>query len=270
MMNREVLFKRINNALFDMQAATSQTFEQHFLTYARLLADESLQHINNQLTANLDVDQFLEVSSRSQGSMVGSARLAWPESADEVLGLRWLLVQKLVREPRKLLDFAHTYYTVGRNINDELHSLTRQLLIPFARDYKDYVMALEQPKLKTFAGSSVGGGTVPPSTQITYHINGNNIRVNNQSVDNSINSVTMNSTVMNYIRELRNEVQRAHLSEEQRASAVEVVDEVESQIASGKPKRAILAPLLASLPAIESITSISNNLLQSLQTTGII
>jgi len=43
MMSRDVLFKRINNALFDMQGATSQTFEQHFLTYARLFADASLQ-----------------------------------------------------------------------------------------------------------------------------------------------------------------------------------------------------------------------------------
>lgn len=269
MANRDVLFKRINNALFDMQAATSQTFEQHFLTYARLFADSSLQPLNKHLTANLDVDQFLEVSSRSQGSMVGSARLAWPESADEVLGLRWLLVQKFAREPRGLLNFAHTYYTVGRNLTGELHSLTRQLLIPFARDYKDYVMAMEQSEGAAPVGG-VEGGTAHPPAQITYHINGNNARVNHQSVDNSVNSVTISSTVMNYIRELRDEVQRAPLSEGQRASAVEVVDEIESQIASGKPKRAILAPLLASLPAMESITSIGNNLLEALKTTGII
>lgn len=269
MVNRDVLFKRINNALFDMQAATSQTFEQHFLTYARLFTDSSLQALNEQLTANLNVDQFLEVSSRSQGSMVGSARLAWPESADQVLGLRFLLVQKFAREPQGLLNFAHTYYTVGRNLTGELHSLTRQLLIPFARDYKDYVMAMEQSEGAASAGG-VEGGTAHLPTQITYHINGNNARVNHQSVDNSVNSVTINSTVMNCIRELREEVQRAPLSEEQRASAVEVVDEVESQIASGKPKRAILAPLLASLPAMESITTISNNLLEALKTTGII
>ena len=269
MVNRETLFKRINNALFDMQAATSQTFEQHFLTYARLFADASLQPINEQLTANLDVDQFLDVSSRSRGGMVGSARLAWPESADKVLGLQWLLVQKFAREPQGLLDFAHTYYTVGRSLTGELHSLTRQLLIPFARDYKDYVMAIEQSNRATSA-YSVNGGTAPSPPQITYHINGNNARVNHQSVDNSINSVTINSTVMNYIRELRDEIHRVHLSDEQRASAVEVVDEVESQIESGKPKRAILDALLASLPAIESITSISANLIQSLQTTGII
>ncbi len=46
MANREALFKRVNNALFDMQAATSQTFEQHFLTFARLVADSSLQLLN--------------------------------------------------------------------------------------------------------------------------------------------------------------------------------------------------------------------------------
>jgi hypothetical protein len=269
MVNKEVLFKRINNALFDMQAATSQTFEQHFLTYARLFADSSLQALNQQLTANLDVDQFLEVSFQSQGSMVGSARLAWPESADEVLGLRWLLVQKFAREPQGLLNFAHTYYTVGRNLTGELHSLTRQLLIPFARDYKDYVMAMEQSR-EAASELTFEGSTTHPPAQITYHINGNNARVNHQSVDNSVNSVTINSTVMNYIRELRDEIQRAQLSDEQLASAVDVMDEIESQITSGKPKRAILAPLLASLPAIESITSIGNNLLEALKTAGII
>lgn len=269
MANRDVLFKRINNALFDMQAATSQTFEQHFLTYARLFADSSLQPLNQQLTANLDVDQFLEASSQSQGSMVGSARLAWPESADEVLGLRWLLVQKFARKPQGLFNFAHTYYTVGRNVTGELHSLTRQLLIPFARDYKDYVMAMEQSE-GTASADCVEGGTVHPPAHITYQINGNNARVNHQSIDKSVNSVTIGSTVMNCIRELRDEVQRAPLSDVQRTSALEVVDEIESQIASGTPKRAILAALLASLPAMESIASIGNNLLEALKTTGVI
>jgi hypothetical protein len=75
---------------------------------------------------------------------------------------------------------------------------------------------------------------------------------------------------MNYIRELRDEIQKAPLSDDQRGGAVEVVDEVEAQIVSGKPKRAILAALLASLPAMESITSIGNSLLEALKTTGML
>lgn len=267
MANREALFKRVNNALFDMQAATSQTFEQHFLTFARLVADSSLQLLNQKLTANLDVELFLEASSKSQGGMVGSARLAWPESADEVLGLQWLLVQKFASEPQGLLSFAHTYYTVGRNLTGELHSLTRQLLIPFARDYKEYVTAMEQSEVTASVNSVAGAiGSIP--AHITYHINGNNARVNHQSIDNSVNSVTINSTVMNYLRDLREEIRRAPLSEDQRGAAVEVIDEVEAQIASGKPKRAILAALLASLPAMGSITSIGSKLLEALKATG--
>ena len=267
MPNRGGLFKRINNALFDMQAATSQTFEQHFRTFARLFADSSLEVLNEKLTANLDVERFLEASSSSQGGMVGSAHLAWPENADEVLGLQWLLVQKFAREPSELLSFAHTYYTVGRSFTGELHSLTRQLLIPFARDYKDYVMAIERSEVEA-SSSSDARDTGSSPAHIIYHINGNNARVNHQSIDNSVNSVTINSTVMNCIRDLRDEIQRAPLSEQQRGSAVEVVDEVEAQIASGKPKPAILAALLASLPTIESITSICNNLLEALKTSG--
>lgn len=269
MANREVLFKRINNALFDMQAATSQTFEQHFLTFARLLADSSLQILNQKLTANLDVERFLEASSKSQGSMVGSARLAWPENADEVLGLQWLLVQKFALEPEGLLSFAHTYYTVGRNYTGELHSLTRQLLIPFARDYKDYVLVMEQTDVAAPVSSAADIiGNAP--AHITYHINGNNARVNHQSIDNSVNMVTINSTVMNFIRELRDEIQKVPLSNDQRRAAVEVVDEIEAQIVSGKPKRAILAALLASLPAMESITSIGKSLLEALKTAGML
>lgn len=116
MANRNVLFKRINNALLDMQASTSQTFEQHFLTFARLLADSSLQSVNQRLVANLDVERFLDESSKTQGSMIGSARLVWPADEDQVLGLKWLLVQKFACNPNQLLSFAHTYYSVGRNL----------------------------------------------------------------------------------------------------------------------------------------------------------
>ncbi len=268
MENRGALFKRIDNALFDMQAATSQTFEQPFLTYARALADTSLESINQELVANLDVDLFLDESSKSRGGM-GSARLAWPASADDVLGLKWLLIQKLALEPQDLLGFAHTYYTVGTNLTGELRSLTRQLLIPFARDYKDYVMTLENSERVASADSGVGVND-RSHTQINFHINGNNARVNNHSIDNSINYSKVTTTVTNHISALREEIMKAHLSDEERAAAIDVVDEVESQIESGKPKRAILGALLSSLPAIDSITSISNNLIQALRSTGII
>lgn len=259
MTNRESLFKRINNALLDMQASTSQTFEQHFLTFARLVADVSLQLLNQRLVSDLDVERFLEESYKTQGGMVGSARLIWPEEADEVLGLKWLLIQKFAREPHQLLNFAHTFYTIGRNLTGELHSLTRQLLIPFGRDYKEFVMMVEDSNGAS-SGTLVSGDKVQRAMQhITYNINGSNARVNNHSIDNSVNTVTF-TTVLNHIQELRDEIERAPLTVDQKADAVEVVDEIEAQVASGKPKKGVLSALFASLPAIESITTICKTL----------
>lgn len=258
MANRDLLFKRINNALFDMQASTSQTFEQHFLTFARLLADSSLQSVNQRLVADLDVEQFLDESSKTQGGMVGSAQLVWPVDADQVLGLKWLLVQKLAREPNQLISFAHTYYTVGRNLTGELHSLTRQLLIPFGRDYKEFVMTVDNLDGE---GDLASSGEAQLAIQhITYNISGSNARVNNHSTDNSVNTVTLRSAVSNHIQALRDEIQKAPLTAAQKAEAVEVIDEVEAQVASGKHKKGVLSALLASLPAIEAITTIGKTL----------
>lgn len=268
MTNRELLFKRINNALLDMQASTSQTFEQHFLTFARLVADVSLQSLNKRLVADLDVERFLEESFKTQGGMVGSARLVWPEEADGVLGLKWLLIQKLAREPHRLLNFAHTFYTVGRNITGEFHSLTRQLLIPFGRDYKEFVMVEDSNGAGSGALAS-GDKTQRAMQHITYNMSGNNARVNNHSTDNSVNTVT-STTVSNHIQELRDEIYRAPLTVDQKAEAVEVVDEIEAQVASGKPKKSVLSALFASLPAIESITTIGKTLYEALALNGYI
>jgi len=144
MTNKYSLFKKVNNTLHDLQAATSQTYEQHFLTFARLIADASLKPINQRLTADLDVEDFLDESQKTQSSMLGSAQLVWPADLDHVLGLKWLLIQKLAGDSRLLIGFAHTFYFTGQNLTNELHSLTRQLLLPFVRDYKDYVEAAIQ------------------------------------------------------------------------------------------------------------------------------
>jgi len=127
-------------------------------------------------------------------------------------------------------------------------------------------MAIKQTRERTSEITFEGGIANVPS-QITEHINGNDVQVNHQSLDKS---VAINSPVMNYIRELRDEVKKTQLSDEQLASAVEVLDEMESQIISGKLNWAILTLLLASLPATESNTSIGDNLLEALKAAGII
>lgn len=268
-MNKELLFKRANNALLDMQASTSQTFEQHFLTFARLVADPSLDALNGELTASLDLDQFLDASEKTQGGMTGTAKLLWPVDADEVLGMKWLLIQKLAQEPNRILNFAYTFYTVGRTHSDVLHALTRQLLIPFGRDYKDHVMAMTAQGASEPEENLKASRPEPVPHVVTYNISGPNARVNNHSVDSSVNMTTHVSTTVNeHLQALRNEIHQTDLTSEQRAEAVEAVDEIQAQVESGKPKKTIVGALIRSLPAVQSISTIGKALYEVLHSSG--
>lgn len=92
---------------------------------------------------------------------------------------------------------------------------------------------------------------------ITYNLSGPNSRVNIDSVDNSVNTVSIHSEVNNYLEELRKEVSALDLSPEAKAEALEVVDEVKGQFESGKPKRSVVSALLSSLPHVASVLKIA-------------
>ncbi|MFM0005749.1 nucleotide-binding protein [Paraburkholderia dipogonis] len=143
------LFKQINNAVLDLQSSNFQSYIRPVKTLARLLQDPALDAINQQLTAGLDLDAFLDESIQSQGGMVGSARLAWPEDREKELGLTWLLIRRFADDLDFMMTFGHTYYYGGSKVVAGIHNITNQMIIPFARDYKDYVMTHgnTQPKL---------------------------------------------------------------------------------------------------------------------------
>lgn len=97
--------------------------------------------------------------------------------------------------------------------------------------------------------------------QITYNISGNNARVNNHSVDNSTNTVIVNQAVLDQLQALRDEINRLVTSPQEKIDANEVVDAVEEQLNSEKPKKAVVSTLLASLPQVGNVASIGSFLL---------
>lgn len=134
------LFRQINNAVLDLQAADFQTYGHPVKKLARLLQSEDLQRFNEILTDGIDLEGFLEKGMESQSSMVGSAQLDWPGSEAEAIGLQFLLIQKFGENPDYMLNFAHTFYNGGsRKIIRDIQNVTSQLIIPFVRDYKSYV-----------------------------------------------------------------------------------------------------------------------------------
>jgi len=134
------LFRQMNNALLDLQASQPQSFERPLKTLARLLQSDELTEVNKELTANVDLDTFMQASDRTVGSFVGTQRLVWPEDPKQCWGLTLKLIEKFAQDPDFALDFGHAYYYSGDKVIAGLHSIVRQLLIPFVRDYKGYVI----------------------------------------------------------------------------------------------------------------------------------
>ena len=140
MANDTGIFKQINNAVLDLQASDLQSYKRPIKNLVRLLQEPALAQVNQQLTAGLDLNHFLEESQKTQGSIIGSADLMWPDEPAKVLGLTYLLICKFGEEPEYLFNFGRTFYSGSSKINSNIQNVIRQMIIPFARDYKDYVM----------------------------------------------------------------------------------------------------------------------------------
>lgn len=89
--------------------------------------------------------------------MIGSAKLLWPDDPREVLGLSLLLIEKLAENPRYAADFGFHFFYSNNKVISGIHGLTNQLIIPFVRDYEDYIRAKGnmKTKLKTQISSKV-------------------------------------------------------------------------------------------------------------------
>lgn len=135
------IFGEINNAVLDLQNSQLQTYERPLKKLAQLLRHSDLESYNEELTKDIDLDAFIAESEKTGGSMVGSAKLAWPDDTKKTMGLTLLLIEKLAKDPRYAIDFGHHFFYSGQKIIAGIHTLTGQLIIPFVRDYKNYVQS---------------------------------------------------------------------------------------------------------------------------------
>lgn len=135
------IFSEINNAVLDLQASQLQTYERPLKRLAQLLKHPELESHNAVITIGLDLDAFIKESDQTGGNMVGSSRLVWPDDPKQALGLTLLLIEKLGDDPNFAINFSHNFFYSGKKIIASIHSLTGQLIIPFVRDYKNYIQS---------------------------------------------------------------------------------------------------------------------------------
>ena len=151
------IFKQINNAVLDLQSSDFQSYTRYIKTLARLLKNPVFAKVTQNLTRGLDLDKFLEDSQKTQGGMVGSAQLLWPDDPVQSLGLSYFLICRFGDTPDFLVNFGHTYYYGGAKITSNIQNVVRQLIIPFARDFKDYVLNQGNVQTQLF---------LPPSNKV--------------------------------------------------------------------------------------------------------
>lgn len=96
---------------------------------------------------------------------------------------------------------------------------------------------------------------------ITYNFAGHNARVNNQSVDNTHNTVTFNPDAAGYVDALRAAIQEAKISIEEKKAAIEVIEALSAQLQTERPSKPVISALLTALPHIASVASIASSLL---------
>ena len=135
------LFEQINAAVLDLQASEYQSYERPLRRLDQLLDHPDLEPANRLLSEGLDLQAFLDESEKTGGGMSGSHRLVWPDEPTQQLGMMLLVVKELASRPDYALNFCHQYFYAGRSVVGGIHSMTRQLLIPFVRDYKTFVLS---------------------------------------------------------------------------------------------------------------------------------
>lgn len=101
----------------------------------------------------------------------------------------------------------------------------------------------------------------PPN--ITFHIGGD-AKINQNSIDNSINISSSTQNLMEIIKAIRDEVQRADIKDSQKSDAIEITNSIEVQIRQEKKSLPVINALIAALPALPTIGALAQSLLSML------
>lgn len=134
-----VALSQIEDIVMDLRSANYQTFDRHIKKLSRLLHSDALKDFTDGLLEGADVDKFIEVAQATHSGMTGSAMLKWPENHQDELGLVITLIDRFASDWNNAVNFSFTFYTSGSNITASLRNMIGQMIVPFTRDYLNFV-----------------------------------------------------------------------------------------------------------------------------------
>ncbi len=102
---------------------------------------------------------------------------------------------------------------------------------------------------------------------ITYNINGDNARVNQNSIDSSVNTIIINPQVIKSLDAMRAEIDSLPDGDKLKNEVNDIVDAIQEQFTSREPNKTIVSALLDKLPSIGSISSLGSFILSCITKT---
>ncbi|MGE3266566.1 TIR domain-containing protein [Methylocystis sp.] len=134
-----LMLRQIENTVEELREVDFNSFARRLKKLSRLLHSNSFESFTQQLIADIDIDAWLEAGRNSQSGLARSAAPDWPTDAKDRLGTVTLLVDRFVEDTRQAYEFALTYYYNGKDISSILQNMTGRMIIPFCRDYTEFV-----------------------------------------------------------------------------------------------------------------------------------
>ncbi|MFD2366844.1 TIR domain-containing protein [Pseudoduganella sp. GCM10020061] len=135
------LLRDIENTVSDLRSSDFNSFSRYIKKLSRLLHDQQLEDLTSQLAEMVDLDAWIAAGEATAGSMVGSAQLEWPMDTEAELGLAIKLVDRFAEQPSWAVDFSFTFCYAGGSISSNLQKMVEQILVPFVRDYINFLTA---------------------------------------------------------------------------------------------------------------------------------
>lgn len=241
----------ISEVVLELQSSDYQTIQRPMKALARLLRSDMVEALVTQLTNNIDLDAWLEAGEATQGSMVGSAILSWPDSTEGELGTTILLINRMAEDVDFVLNFSFTFYNAGSNYTPNIRKMVGGLIVPFERKFARYV----KTKLQLLNSSS-------PQSAIMNNITFNNSQVGVvQTGDSNVAHVgmTVNQSHMQLSESLFNLAEQLKTIDSvpghDKQEIIELIEDSRSELKKEKPSKAKLGALLPMIGTAVSLVS---------------
>lgn len=243
----------IRETVLELQSIDYQTMQRPLRYLVRLLRSSELAGIVNPLTRDIDLQAWLERGNATQGGMIGSAVLEWPDSTEAELGLTILLIEKMAEDANFSISFSCTFYYANSNTyTSSLRKMAGGMLVPFERKFARHV----RTKLSLPSALNASG-------QIMNQFTFNNSTVGAvQTGDSSVANVTThsvqhdNAQLAAALERLSVELAKVSvLPNHDKEEIVELVSDARAELAKEKPSNAKLKAILPMVGAAVGLVS---------------